>query len=60
MYFDEILVYLMVAGITGWVVAMVIRGWNRPFFRSFQKTPKALDSQYLAPIWGFRCSRKIR
>ena len=60
MYIDEILVYLTVAGITGWVISMVIRGWNRPFFRSFQKTPKAFDSQYLAPIWSFRYNRKIR
>lgn len=60
MYLDEILVYLTVAGVTGWVIAMVIRDWNRPFFRSFQKTQKAFDSQYLAPIWGFRCRRKIR
>ena len=60
MYFDEILVYLTVAGVTGWVVAMVIRGWNRPFFRSVQKAPKTVDSQYLAPVWGFRCSRRIR
>ena len=50
MYLDEILVYLTVAGISGLVTAMVVRGWNRPFFRSARKEANAFHSQFPMPM----------
>ena len=60
MYIDEILVYLTVAAVSGLAIAMVIRGWNRPFFRPVRKKANAASSPYPAPIWGFRCRRLAR
>ena len=58
MNIDEILVYLTVAAASAAVAMMVIGGWNRPFFRSKHKATHAIDSRYLAPMWGFKRRRR--
>lgn len=50
MYIDELLLYLTVAGISGMVIAMMVRGWNRPFFRANRKATETLHTIFPMPM----------
>jgi len=60
MYIDEILVYLVVACVTGLATAMLVQGWNRPFFRSARKAANAFNSPFPLPMATSRRRRYSR
>ena len=50
MYIDEMMLYMLAACVSGGAFVLLLRGWNRPFFREGGKATEEARSGYPMPM----------